>query len=479
MRKLLLFLSVASAMSLNSQTILFQDNFETSNNSWTLNNGSGDNQWIINNVYAGDAFGGLIIVPTPNQPASFTGGSNSNYLHIFSQPICGVIACNANFDTGSPSDQSATMTNAISTVGMNNINLNFWYLCAGDPSISYGFVEYSTDGSTWSQIGSELSGVSTWTQVNLTDIALDNQATLKFRLHWINGASGVDPAFSVDELKITGVEVNQAVITTNSPSFLSACNGVDINLAIPFSAMGSYGSGNLFTAELSNSSGSFASPTIIGTLASEMNGNQVIDALIPAGTPVGNGYRFRVTSSSPAAIGSDNGLDFVIHSLPFIVVTSDPAGGTINQGQTIILSASGASEYLWSPSSILSSTVGASVVASPSVSSIVSVVGTDQNGCSSSSVFNITVNSTAAIAEEKNILNLLIYPNPAAEYFEVLRSSSDPIDRLIIKDNKGKKVKSYDKPKPEMFFVDDLSSGEYFVFVKIGTITSALKLIVP
>jgi hypothetical protein len=40
-------------------------------------------------------------------------------------------------------------------------------------------------------------------------------------------------------------------------------------------------------------------------------------------------------------------------------------------------------------------------------------------------------------------------------------------------------VKSYDKPKPEMFFVDDLSSGEYFVFVKIGTITNVLRLIVP
>lgn len=479
MRKLLLFLSVASAMSLNAQTILFQDNFETSTNSWTLNNGSGDNQWIINNLFTGDAFGGLIIVPTPNQPASFTGGSNSNYLHIFNQPICGAIACNANFDTGSPSDQSATMTNAISTLGMNNVNLNFWYLCAGDPSISYGFVEYSINGNTWTQIGGELSGVSTWSQLNLTDVAFDNQANLKFRFHWINGATGVDPAFSVDELKITGVDNNQAVIATSTPSLLSACYGTDIILSVPFSAMGSYGAGNIFTAELSNATGSFNSPTIIGNLNSASNGNQTIDAIIPSGTLAGNGYRIRVTSSSPSAIGTDNGLDFAIHSLPFIVVTSDPVSGTINQGETIYLTASGAVDYVWSPSSILSSTAGASVFSSPSVSSIVSVVGTDQNGCSSSSVFNVTVNSTSGIIEEKNTLNLVIYPNPASEYFEILRSSTDPIDRLIIKDNKGKKVKSYDKPKPEMFFVDGLSSGEYFVYVKIGAITNILKLIVP
>ncbi len=466
-------------MYLNSQTTLFEDNFESTNNNWTLNSGTGDNQWVINNIFAGDAFGGLIIVPTPAQPSSFSGGINSNYLHIYNQPICGVIACNANFDTGSPSDQTATMTSSISTVGMNNVNLNFWYLCAGDPSVSYGMVEYSTNGSTWTQIGSELSGVSTWTQLNLTDIALENQPTLKFRLHWINGATGVDPAFSVDELKITGVNSNQAVIATNTPSLLSACYGTDINFTIPFSAMGSYGNGNVFTAELSNASGSFISPITIGTLTSSSNGNQIINATIPSGTAAGNGYRVRVVSSSPAAIGTDNGLDFVIHSLPFIVITSDPASGIINQGQTIILTATGGTEYLWSPSSIVNSTVGASVVANPSVSSIVSVVGTDEFGCSSSAVINITVNSNAGILDEKNTLNLVIYPNPASQYFEILRSSTEPIDRLVIKDGNGKKIKSYEKPKPEMFFVDDIPSGEYFVSVKIGTITSILKLIIP
>lgn len=480
MRKLLLFLSVASAWSLNSQTTLFQDNFETATNSnWSLNNGIGDNQWVINNIFAGDGFGGLIIVPTPNQPATFTGGTNSKYLHIHNQPICGVLACNANFDTGSASDQTAIMTSSISTVGMSNINVNFWYLCAGDPSITYGFVEYSTNGNTWTQIGAQLSGVSTWTQLNLTDVALANQPTLKFRFHWINGVSGLDPAFSVDELKITGVDNNQAAIATNNPSVLSACFGTDINLTIPFSAIGNYGVGNVFTAELSNTSGSFVAPIIIGTLNSATNGNQTINATIPSGTAVGNGYRIRVTSSSPAAVGTDNGLDFVIHPLPFVVVTADPVDGVINLGQTINLTASGASDYLWSPAAIFSSTVGASVVASPTVSSIVSVAGTDQYGCSSTTVFNITVNSVSGIIEDKNAMNLLIFPNPAVEFFEILRSSKEPIDKLIIRDNKGKKVRSYDKPKPEMFFVDGLSSGEYFVSVKIGATTNVLKLIVP
>ena len=480
MKKLLLFLSLASALSLNAQTTIFQDNFEAAiNSNWSLNTGVGDNQWVMNNVFAGDAFGGLIVVPTPNQPATFTGGINSKYLHIHNQPICGAIACNANFDTGSASDQVATMTSSISTVGMSNINFNFWYLCAGAATVSYGFVEYSTNGSTWTQIGAALSGVSTWTQLNLTDAALANQPTLRFRFHWINGASGLDPAFSVDELKITGTDNNQAVITTNNLSLQSACFGPEINVTIPFSAMGTYGVGNVFTAELSSATGSFAAPTIIGTLNSVSSGNQTINGIIPAGTAVGNGYRIRVVSSTPATIGADNGLDFIIRSLPFIVVTAVPADGIINFGQTINLSATGATEYLWSPAAIFNSNVGASVVASPTVSNLVSVLGTDQYGCPSTTVFNITVNSVSGIIEEKNTMNLLIYPNPASEFFEVHKSGTDPIDRLIITDNTGKKIKSYDQPKTEVFFTDGLSSGAYFVSVKIGAATDVLKLIIP
>lgn len=72
MRELLLCLSLASALTLNSQTTLFQDNFEaTTNSNWTLNGGIVYNQLVINNMFAGDGFGGLVIVPTPNQPATF------------------------------------------------------------------------------------------------------------------------------------------------------------------------------------------------------------------------------------------------------------------------------------------------------------------------------------------------------------------------------------------------------------------------
>ncbi len=67
-----------------------------------------------------------------------------------------------------------------------------------------------------------------------------------------------------------------------------------------FSTSG-FGAGNVFTLELSDASGSFARPTAIGTLAA--TGGISISGNIPTGTPAGNGYKLRITTSNPATTG--------------------------------------------------------------------------------------------------------------------------------------------------------------------------------
>jgi CubicO group peptidase (beta-lactamase class C family) len=82
------------------------------------------------------------------------------------------------------------------------------------------------------------------------------------------------------------------------------------SIAIPFTAIGVYGAGNSFTAQLSNASGSFASPVNVGTLSA--TGSGTINTTIPSNTPAGSGYRIRVVSSNPSVTGSDNGSDINI-----------------------------------------------------------------------------------------------------------------------------------------------------------------------
>jgi gliding motility-associated-like protein len=79
-----------------------------------------------------------------------------------------------------------------------------------------------------------------------------------------------------------------------------------------------------------------------------------------------------------------------VNPLPAVTVTSTL--NTICLGANATLTASGASNYTWSPSTGLSATSGPSVVATPSVTTTYTVNGTDANGCQSSAQITITVN---------------------------------------------------------------------------------------
>lgn len=88
----------------------------------------------------------------------------------------------------------------------------------------------------------------------------------------------------------------------------SLCSGSTFNL--PYTGT-DIGGGNTFTAQLSSATGSFANPIAIGTLAGNVSSAE-ISVTIPYNVIPGNGYRIRITSSSPAYIGADNGTDISI-----------------------------------------------------------------------------------------------------------------------------------------------------------------------
>ena len=97
-------------------------------------------------------------------------------------------------------------------------------------------------------------------------------------------------------------------ITTNT-LLTSICAGAGIS--VPYNLAGTFTSGNVFTAQLSNASGSFASPVNIGTLSATSSGT--IPATIPSNTTAGSGYRIRVVSSTPSVTGSDNGSNITVN----------------------------------------------------------------------------------------------------------------------------------------------------------------------
>ena len=104
---------------------------------------------------------------------------------------------------------------------------------------------------------------------------------------------------------------------TCGPVPTNICAGSSVVVPVNITPCGTFNAGNIFTAQLSDASGSFANPVSIGTLSSTTAGN--INAQIPANTAAGANYRIRVIASSPAGlsttlIGSDNGTNISVSS---------------------------------------------------------------------------------------------------------------------------------------------------------------------
>jgi gliding motility-associated-like protein len=116
-------------------------------------------------------------------------------------------------------------------------------------------------------------------------------------------------------------EYQPTYIVTGNISLSKICvsKTSSIPISVPYTISTSFNVGNVFTAQLSDSSGSFATPLNIGTRTD--TGAGTINALIPANQTYGHKYRIRVVSSNPAFIGSDNKNDLSINPKPVPSVT--------------------------------------------------------------------------------------------------------------------------------------------------------------
>lgn len=150
---------------------------------------------------------------------------------------------------------------------------------------------------------------ATGTTINLSGTDYQNiTSSVTFRLYgW--GASGSGGTFSVNDFTFNGTVIcgSSNTITTGVVSgdpFSVDCSSADAG-TVAFTSDGTFNSGNTYTAQLSDASGSFSSPIDIGTFTSTANSGS-INITIPSGTPTGSGYRIRIVSNNPFATGSES-----------------------------------------------------------------------------------------------------------------------------------------------------------------------------
>ncbi len=177
-------------------------------------------------------------------------------------------------------------------------------------------------GTTQITNASGIDTVGSWT---LGAVAGTNQMTATSA-----GLSGSPLTFTA-----TGASVSTGTIT-GAPFCVTGSTGASVS--VPFTSIGTFASGNTYTVQLSNASGSFASPVNISTPLSSTANSGTISATIPAGTVSGTGYRIRVVASNPSVNGTDNGVNLTV-SLP--TLTSFSPSCTSAPGVSVTINGSG------------------------------------------------------------------------------------------------------------------------------------------
>ncbi len=180
--------------------------------------------------------------------------------------------------------------------------------------------------------------VSDSSNVSFTITGLNISSGTTFAIRFLDyDATSSDDAIGVDNFSFTPKSATTNTIALGSISPSTYCPGVSIS--IPFTSTGTF-TGNTYTAQISNGSGSFASPATLGTLGSNANSG-TISGTVPTGLAAGSGYKVRVISSGPGAT-SDTG-SVTIRAIPVFspaapsfcpnatstsVTVSDATGGT-------------------------------------------------------------------------------------------------------------------------------------------------------
>jgi gliding motility-associated-like protein len=153
--------------------------------------------------------------------------------------------------------------------------------------------------------------------------------------------------------------------------------------------------GNVFKAELSNASGSFVSPVIIGTLTST-NMTGTIKCTLPSALP-GNGYRIRIEATNAHFISGDNGKNIRINPPAKPVAASNTP---VCSGNNLLLTATtttGGVSYSWAgPNSFSSATQNPSIGNVQTSASGNYIVTVTLGPCSSKDTETVVINPLPA-----------------------------------------------------------------------------------
>jgi len=284
--------------------------------------------------------------------------------------------------TGGGSD-AISLTLSAPLVAGNTYTISFWdrvYSGYNPQPVQIGVSTVNNAFGTVVYTGPMPVGV--WTNRIATFVAPVSGLYITVQL---GGAYSLSDWVQADNFTFVGVT---NTITTGVITGSPFCPCAAVN--VPFTSTGTFTAGNIYTAQLSNATGSFATPVNIGILASTANAG-TIPCIIPCGTTAGTLYRIRVISSTPSVVGTDNGVNLTVSAIPTVTASASPA--SICAGQSSVLTGGGATTYSWNPGGLS----GTSVTVTPGTTTTYTVTGTGPGGCTNTATVTVPVNPVPTV----------------------------------------------------------------------------------
>ncbi len=240
----------------------------------------------------------------------------------------------------------------------------------------------------------------------------------------------------IDDMRIYNRVLSLTDIATynsyiNIPAFnTNLCAGIPFNLS--YYTDRAFTSGNTFSVQLSDATGSFTSPTVVGSVTATTSGS--ITCTIPAATPAGAGYKLRIVSTLPAQTTEEIAVAVNGSASPTVSLAASPAvivGKTaaVGMGSSVTFTATttNATSYTWKKNRVPiagapnSNTYVAIANIQFTNNDTISVVARGNSACASpdSATDYVAMLINVGIDDAAKEMNVNAYPNPSNGSFSI------------------------------------------------------------
>ncbi|MCE3228745.1 MAG: hypothetical protein K0S32_3296 [Bacteroidetes bacterium] len=153
-------------------------------------------------------------------------------------------------------------------------------------------------------------------------------------------------------------------------------------------------------------------------------------------------------------------ITITVNPLPTLSVSS--TNQLLCLGQTATLTANGALNYTWTPGG-----TGTSIVVSPTTTTVYTIIGSDVNSCTSTTLFTQGISICSGITELNKSEQIVISPNPTNGEFKVYLNDSSNGCIIELYDATGKHLQSYTaNENATLISINNLPSGLYLLCIR-------------